>query len=38
MKYEKPEVEIVMTDEEDVITSSFEISKDDGEELWSPFF
>lgn len=38
MKYEKPEVEVVMTDEEDVITSSFETAEDDGETKWSPFF
>ena len=37
MKYEKPEVEMIMTDEEDVITGSFEIAEDN-EDDWSGFF
>lgn len=40
MKYEKPEVEVIMTDEEDVIrTSPFQVEEDDDEEgYWSGFF
>ncbi len=39
MKYEKPEVKVVMTDEEDVIrTSPPEIVEDDKDTKWSPFF
>ncbi len=36
MKYEKPDVEVVMTDEEDVITAS--IGKDDPNTHWSGFY
>ena len=36
MKYEKPIVEIVLSDEEDVVTASFEIAEDEGG--WSGFF
>ena len=39
MKYEKPRVEEILTDEEDVIrTSPPEIAEDDPNEHWSPFF
>lgn len=39
MMYEKPDVEVVMTDEEDVIrTSPFEVEEDDGNGNWSGFF
>lgn len=38
MKYEKPDVEMIMTDEEDVVrTSPFEIVDDD-DTNWSEFF
>ena len=39
MKYEKPSVEEILTDEEDVIrTSPWQEEEDDPKELWSPFF
>ena len=37
MKYEKPDVEILLAEEEDVITASYEIIDDD-EYGWSGFF
>ena len=37
MKYEKPDVKIVLAEDEDVITSSFEVVEDD-EGGWSGFF
>ena len=38
MKYEKPDVKIILTDEEDVVrTSPFEIVDDD-DNNWSGFF
>ena len=36
MKYEKPFVEIVLSDEEDVVTASFEVEEDEGN--WGGFF
>ncbi len=36
MKYEKPDIKIVLAEEEDVITASFEIVEDEGG--WSRFF
>ena len=38
-KYEKPNVELVLTEEEDVIrTSPYEIIEDDKDTGWSKFF
>lgn len=38
MKYEKTKVEVIMSEEEDVITASFEEAEDDINESWSGFF
>lgn len=39
MKYEKPDVEVIMTDEEDIVTlSQPTVEEDDPNEKWSPFF
>ena len=38
MKYEKPNVEVVLSDEEDIVTGSFEVSESDEDTNWSGFF
>lgn len=38
MKYEKPNVEVVLSDEEDIVTGSFEVNESDDDTNWSGFF
>ena len=38
MKYEKPNVEVVLSDEEDIVTGSFEINESDDEKKLERFF
>ena len=35
MKYEKPNVEVVLSDEEDIVTGSFEVNESDDDTNWS---
>ena len=38
MKYEKPSVEEILTDQEDIIRTSWQEEVDDPKKYWSPFF